>query len=153
MPQDPVIKTATAGTKSKASDYNANFTNMVNYVKDAMSESETAIRSALTTYTTVNTLSTQGTISLTSNTINTITPDGAVEFVLPTITGEDASKYHQILVMVNMPTVYTIDVGTDYCYNGTFPDLRLAGNYDIIYTYDNVKADWCVGAIFKGEVE
>ena len=152
MVADPEIIQAVPGTKNKASTYNTNFANMVQYVKDSMTESETYIQDQLTTYAEVNTLdNTQSTLEIESNKVYNITPEEDIAFTLPTIT--ETGNYYQILVQLNMPTVYTIDLGTTYCFNGIEPDLSMTGNYDIIYTYDNAVAKWCVGAIFKGDVE
>ena len=147
---DPTIIEAVAGTKNKASTYNTNFANMVQYVKDCMTETATDVAQTLSLYQTVNTLSTQGTISLTTNTINTITPDGAVEFVLPTITGDDTGKFHQILVQVNLSTVYDIDFGTTYFFDLIEPSLSAGGLYDVIYEYDNASNNWVCGSVYKG---
>ena len=151
--QDPVITRAVPGTKNKASVYNTNFDNMVQYVKDCMDGSVTYVQEQLTTYAEINTLSTQGTIELDTNTINTITPDGAVTFTLPTITGDDAGKYHQILVQIHIPeTPYTINLGTNYYFNSNAPSLTTSGDYNLIYEYDNINSHWVVGAISKGTV-
>ena len=97
---------------------------------------------------TVNTLATSGTISLTDNSINKITPTAAVTFTLPTVT--DATTFHQILVQVNLSTVYTITVGTSYYFDNTAPDLSTAGVYNLIFEYDNTNGYWVVGCVSKG---
>lgn len=153
MVADPEIIQAVPGTKNKASTYNTNFANMVQYVKDSMATTSEDVAETLSLYQEVNTLSTQGTIALTSNTINAITPDGDVTFTLPTITGEDTGKYHQILVQVYMPeTIYTIEEGTTFYFDGIKPAYYDTGSYDIIYVYDNIRALWCCSAIYKGVV-
>lgn len=97
---------------------------------------------------TVNTLATSGTISLTDNSINKITPTAAVTFTLPTVT--DATTFHQILVQVNLSTVYTITVGTSYYFDNTAPDLSSTGVYNLIFEYDNANNYWVVGCVSKG---
>lgn len=111
--------------------------------------------SALTPYElkdkTVNVLSTSGTIALTDNSINTITPSGNITFTLPTVT--DNTKFHQILVQVNLSTVYTIDLGlgaTPHYFNSTAPDLSNVGVYNLYYEYDKANQYWVGGALVKG---
>lgn len=148
----PELNIAVAKTKSKASDYNENFELMMKYCEDCADDTENYVQQQLTTYSDVNTLSASGTVSLTSNTVNTITPTGAVTFSLPSITGDDAGKFHQILVQVNLSTVYTIDLGTTYFFDLIEPSLSVEGLYDVIYEYDNASNNWVCGAIFKGAV-
>jgi len=108
--------------------------------------------SALTPYElkekTINVLSTSGTVALTDNSINTITPSAAVTFTLPTVT--DNTVFHQILVQVNLSTVYSIDVGTTYYFDKTAPDLSAAGMYNLIFEYDKLNQYWVCGSIEKG---
>ena len=95
----------------------------------------------------INTLS--GTaITLTDNSINTLTPTGNTTFTLPTVT--DTTIFHQILVQLDLSTLYTIDLGTTTYFNETAPDLSATGNYNILYEYDNALSEWVVGAISKG---
>ena len=96
----------------------------------------------------VNTLDTSGTVTLTDNSINTITPTGAVTFSLPSIS--DNTVFHQILVQVNLSTVYTLTLGTSYYFNKTAPDMSSAGVYNLIYEYDKANQYWVVGCIEKG---
>jgi hypothetical protein len=96
----------------------------------------------------INVLGTSGTIALKDNSINTITPTGAVTFTLPTITNNN--KFHQILVQVDMATVYTIDFGTTCYFNDKTPSLSSIGMYDLIYEYDRVNEKWVCGAMQKG---
>lgn len=152
MVADYDIVQAVAGTKNKASVYNENFNKMKKYVDDSVEDLTTETQNTLSLYQSVKTLATSGTIALETNTVNTITPQGAVTFSLPTITGDDAGKYHQILVQVNMSTVYTVDVGTTYYFNSNPPSLTAVGDYNLIYEYDNVKGHWVVGAISKGTI-
>ena len=152
MATRPILHEAVAGQKSKASDYNSNFSLMLDYIDDAIEENEDYTQAQLTTYANINTLATEGTIALTDNTVNAITPTGAVTFTLPSITSSGAGKFHQILVQVNLSTVYTINLGTTYCFDLNFPTLSIEGMYDVIYEYDNATDNWVCGAIFKGEV-
>lgn len=95
----------------------------------------------------VNTLS--GTaITLTDNSVNTLTPTGNTTFTLPTVT--DTTVFHQILVQLNLTTVYTIALGTSTYFGGTAPDLSATGNYNLVYEYDNALSAWVVGCIDKG---
>ena len=156
MTDEIEIIPAVAGQKNKASTYNENFNRMKNYVIDSVETLEAETQSTLSLYQNVNTLATSGTITLTDNSINTIIPQGAVTFALPTITGEAANKFHQILVQVKLDDVSYITadddrLGTDYYFNGKAPRFTFEGGYDIIYSYDNINAKWCVGAIYKGE--
>lgn len=96
----------------------------------------------------VNVLASSGNIALSDNSINSITPTGAVTFALPTIT--DNTVFHQILVQVNLSTVYSITLGTDKYFNKTAPDLTSTGIYDLVYEYDKINGFWVVGAISKG---
>ena len=84
--------------------------------------------------------------TLTDNRIHQVTATGNCTFTLPTIT--DTNKFHQILVLFNMASVYTINLGTThYFYNNT-PSMNYAGNYTLIFEYDGT--NWVVGAMFKG---
>ena len=112
----------------------------------------TAVASALTPYALnapdINVLSTSGTIALTDNSVNSITPSGNVTFTLPTVT--DNTVFHQILVQVNLSTVYTIDIGTTYFFDKTTPDMSNAGIYNLIYEYDKANQYWVAGVLSKG---
>ena len=96
----------------------------------------------------MNVLATSGTITLTDNSVNSITPTGNVTFILPTIT--DDTKFHQILVQINMSNIYTFDVGTYYFFNQNTPDLSEIGLYNLIFEYDNTNQYWVCGLINKG---
>lgn len=85
------------------------------------------------------------TVSLTDNSEHAIRVTETTTFVLPVIS--DATKFHQMLVLLDMPTVQTINLGTDAFFNGESPDLSTAGTYTLIYEYNGVK--WVVGALFK----
>ena len=87
-------------------------------------------------------------ITLTDNSINTLTPTGNTTFTLPTIS--DTTKYHQILVQLDLSTVYTITLGTTTYFEGSAPDLSATGNYNLIYEYDNALSAWVVGCVEKG---
>lgn len=157
MTDEIEIIPAVAGQKNKASVYNENFNRMKNYVIDSVETLEAETQSTLTLYQTVNTLATSGTITLTDNSINTIIPQGAVTFALPTITGEAANKFHQILVQVKLDNASYITadddrLGTDYYFDYIKPTFSV-GYHDIIYSYDNIKNKWCVGSILKTEID
>lgn len=92
---------------------------------------------------------TSGEVPLTIDSILSITPTGNVTFVLPAVTD---SKYHQMLVQVNMSTIYTVNVGTTNYFNDVEPNLSMAGIYDIVYEYDNASTKWVCGSIYKGTV-
>lgn len=97
---------------------------------------------------TVNVLSSSGTVALTDNSINCIEPTGDVTFTLPTIT--DNTVFHQILVQVNLSTVYIITTGASYYFHKTAPSLSSTGVYNLIYEYDKINQYWVVGCIPKG---
>lgn len=159
MTDEIEIIPAVAGQKNKASTYNENFNRMKNYVITSVETLEAETRSTLSLYQTVNTLATSGTIALTDNSVNSITPAGAVTFTLPTITGGDAGKFHQILVQVNIGSGATSylsaddeRLGTENYFNNIEPVFNAVGIYDIIYEYDNVSGEWCCGSLYKGTV-
>ena len=85
---------------------------------------------------------------LTDNSICGITISGNTTFNLPTTLSP--GSFHQIFVLVNMPTVYTIDLGTSYYFNNSAPDLSQAGTYNLYWEYDNIAQHWVVGCISKG---
>lgn len=89
-------------------------------------------------------------ITLADNSINTLTPTGNTTFTLPTVT--DTTVFHQILVQLNLSTVYTIDLGTTTYFNSEAPDLSAIGNYNLIFEYDNALSAWVVGCLGKGAV-
>ena len=86
-------------------------------------------------------------ITLTDNSVNTLTLGGNTTFTLPTVS--DVTIFHQILVQLNILIPYTIDLGTTTYFGGTAPDLSVAGNYNLIYEYDNALSTWVVGVIDK----
>ena len=95
----------------------------------------------------INVLSTSGAIALTDNSVNSITPVGNIVFVLPTVT--DNTKYHRILVQMNLTSAYSIDVGTDCYFDGIVPDLSKVGIYNIFYEYDRAREEWVARASEK----
>lgn len=97
---------------------------------------------------TINVLSTSGTVALTDNSINCIEPTGDVTFTLPTIT--DNTVFHQILIELNLSTVYTITLGTSKYFNNTAPTISTTGMYNLIYEYDKNTQNWVVGCLPKG---
>lgn len=97
----------------------------------------------------LNTLSTSGTINLSDNSVNRITPSGAVTFALPAVS--DNSKFHQILVQIELNTVYSINVGTDFYFNKVAPDFTLTGTYNLIYEHNGT--NWVCGSIVTGSEE
>lgn len=89
-----------------------------------------------------------GTISLNDNTIYSIVPVGNITFSLPAITNNN--YYHQILIQLDLSTVYQISLGTTFYFNGSAPSF-VSGHYDIIYSYDRSLNQWVCGAIYKGQ--
>lgn len=138
----PTLKQAVAGQKSKASDYNENFETLMDYFEDTLDDT-------LGTYKEVNTLSSSGTVALTDNTINKISVTGNVTFSLPSVNN---TEFHQILVQMYMPSVYTISLGTNYFFNAASPDLSKTGHYNIVFEYDCTESHWYAGVIFKEAV-
>lgn len=94
-----------------------------------------------------NQLESSGTIDLTTNSLNSITPTAAVTFVLPNVTS--STELNQILVQINLTTVYSIDVGTTYYFNSKAPDMSSVGMYDLIYEYDEDQNVWVCGWMRK----
>ena len=89
-----------------------------------------------------------GTIpTLTDNARHAITITGDTTFTLPTVT--DNTIFHQMLVEMSMPTVRTIQWGTDVYFWGEAPDLTNTGSYTVIYEYDLNDLTWVVGALYK----
>lgn len=89
-----------------------------------------------------------GTISLNDNTIYNIVPVANITFSLPTISNNN--YYHQILIQLDLSTVYQLNLGATYYFNGTEPSF-VSGYYDIIYSYDRSLNQWVCGAIYKGQ--
>ena len=91
-------------------------------------------------------LGTSGTQTLTNNRIHKITCSGNVTFSLPT---PDSNIFNQMLVLLYMSSVYTINLGTSVYFTGSAPDMSSSGYYTIIYEYDNIRSSWTVGALKK----
>lgn len=149
MVADYDIVQAVAGTKNKASVYNENFNRMKKYVDDSVEELTTETQNTLSVYQTVNTLATSGTITLTDNSVNSIIPQGDVSFVLPSITGEEVGKFHQILVQMNLEDLYDIDLGANWSFNNQALLINAVGKYNIIYEYDG--ENWVCGVLTRAE--
>lgn len=113
-----------------------------NNLVNAINENTAIIKQPITT------LQTSGTITLTDNSINKIQPTGNITFNLPSVS--DLTVFHQILIQVNLTTVYSFNFGTSYYFNEDAPDLSTTGTYNIIYEYDAAASHWVVGAIKKG---
>lgn len=92
-------------------------------------------------------LASSGTINLTTNSVNYINPTDAVTFVLPNVSAD--TKLNQILVQVNLSTVYSINVGTTHYFNGKSPQMSSTGMYDLIFEYDEAQNIWVVGCMRK----
>lgn len=147
----PELHVAVANTKNTATNYNENFSMMLDYIEDEVQAAKDHVDNTLSIYETINALSpTTGTVTLEDNKIYKITPSGNVTFSLPNIT--DNTKFHQILVQINMSVVYTMTLGTTYFFDGVKPLFTSTGLYDLIYEYDNASENWVCGAIYKGEV-
>ena len=90
-----------------------------------------------------------GTVALTDNSNYVINIAGNITFTLPTVT--DATVLHRIEIELNMPTVYTIDLGlgnSPLYYNKTTPDLSAAGTYNLLFQYSPTESAWyCGGAV------
>lgn len=175
MTQNALIP-ITANTLAKSEDVMGNFEYLegliTTYVADiedkadadtvssqinTLSTSLTSVQSSLSTSIsnlsnvtnpTITTLATSGTIALGDNSINVVTPTAAITFGLPTVT--DNTKFHQILVQIQMSTVYSINVGTTYYFNKKAPDMSATGYYNLIYEYDKQYAHWVCGCMKKG---
>lgn len=113
-----------------------------NNLVNAINENTAIIKQPITT------LQTSGTITLIDNSINKIQPTGNITFNLPSVS--DLTVFHQILIQVNLTTVYSFNFGTSYYFNEDAPDLSTTGTYNIIYEYDAAANHWVIGAIKKG---
>ena len=144
----PSLHVAVAGTKNKASEYNENFDMMMDYCEEVSQASKDYVdanvdgKAELSP--TIITL-TGTTPILTDNAVHQITVAATTTFNLPTVSL--ATKFHQMLVLLDMPTAQTINLGTDAFFNGESPDLSTSGTYTLIYEYNGVK--WVVGALYK----
>lgn len=165
MATRPSLNIAVQGTKNTATKYNENFEMMMTYCEDVAAEdkdyTDNAIEyfnSAVAAYENINILdATSGQVpTFSKDTIYSITPTGAVEFSLPTITGSDAGKFYQILVFLtlNDTSYVTADegkLGTENYFYGVKPTFNTTGKYNIIYEYDG--SDWVVGVMKKGTTD
>ena len=71
-------------------------------------------------------------------------------FVLPTIS--DNTKHYEILINASFSSAsLTIAWGTTYFFNGTAPTIE-AGNFNIIYEWDNLLQQWVCGLVKKAVV-
>ena len=94
--------------------------------------------------------STSGEIELETNKIYRFTPTDDITFVLPTITGDDVSKFNQIYVQMDFPTVYDINFSAEG-FNNVTPAINTAGKYNILYEHDG--SEWKCGIIKRNEAE
>lgn len=146
----PSLHVAVAGTKNKASEYNENFDMMMDYCEEVSQAAKDYVdanvdgKAELSP--TIITL-TGTTPILTDNAVHQITVTATTTFNLPS--ASPTTKFHQMLVLLDMPTVQTINLGTDVFFYGDTPDLSEAGTYTLIYEYNGT--DWVVGALFKAE--
>lgn len=96
--------------------------------------------------TTINEIeSTSGSISLETNKVYTVTLSGNAAFTLPSTV--DDTIFNQIFVQAQITQSITLDLGTAN-YLGEEPSLE-AGDYNIVYEYDNNNSAWFVGALKK----
>lgn len=165
MATRPELHIAVAKTKSKASDYNENFEMMMTYCEDVAAEDKSYaddaveyVNGAVAAYENINVVNTtSGQVpTFSKDALYSITPTGAVEFSLPTITGSDAGKFYQILVFLTLnDTDYvTADegkLGTENYFYNVKPTFDTTGKYNIIYEYDG--SEWVVGVMKKGTTD
>lgn len=111
------------------------------YIDDGMNE----IWSDIKNY--YNVLPNVDTIELETNSLNTITPEGPVTFVLPDVSSDN--ELNQILVQVNLPVVYSLNVGTSHYFNNKQPNMSTPGYYDLIFEYDRLNSFWVCGCMRK----
>lgn len=93
----------------------------------------------------VNILPTGGTIKLEDNSINTIVVNGDVIFELPEIA--DNTIFHEILVQVSMPDLFSFSLGTNNYLTSESPDMSQIGLYNILFEYHD--DTWFVAVIKK----
>ena len=87
-------------------------------------------------------------ISLETNTINKIQASNTIKFKLPAVNNN--TEFNQILVQLNMPSIISIDLGTETYFNGKTPVLNKPGTYNIIYEFDTSLLVWVCGVLYKG---
>ena len=92
------------------------------------------------------TLGSSGTQSLTNNRVHKITCNGNTTFSLPTGSG---TEFKEIVVLLYMPTAYSISLGTSVYFGDSTPDMSNSGYYTIIYEYDPIRSSWVVGVLSK----
>jgi hypothetical protein len=129
-----VTSTATTNTTS-INSLSSTINSLVNMPIDTLTQTET-----LDGYT----------VALTDGKIGKTTIADKTTFILPTVSSSDV--YHQIMVLMSMPTAKTIafsaaDSSTVKYFNGAVPDFSEAGNYTIVCEYDG--SNWVVGAVIK----
>ena len=73
-----------------------------------------------------------------------------IAFTLPTVT--DNTILNQIMIQANFSQTVTIDMGTQYAFNGTLRNVLEAGAYNLIWEYDCINNRWIAGIISKAEV-
>lgn len=93
---------------------------------------------------------TSGTISLQVSGVYSITITGATTFQLPQNPG--ANVLNQILVQMSVTGTPSIAWGTAKFFNKATPEIE-AGDYDVVFEYDNVKTAWVCGVLPKGAAE
>lgn len=91
-------------------------------------------------------LNSSGTLSLTNNRVHKVSATGNITFVLPT---GSTSEFKEIVVLLYLPSIYTIDLGTTNYFGGNSPSMSEIGYYTIIYEYDSVRSGWSVGVLKK----
>ncbi len=88
-------------------------------------------------------------LMLKDNTVYNFQVDDYITFHLPEI--ENSSYFHQILIQLYViDDDCSINLGTEYFFNGKTPEISKSGYYNIIYEYDSQINDWVCGVITKG---
>lgn len=85
-------------------------------------------------------------VELQDNKAHSINITGATTFILPHVHGN--TKFHQMLVLVSMPTAYSLNLGTTHYFNNSAPFMSSTGDYTLIYEWNGY--DWVVGSLYKG---
>ncbi len=96
----------------------------------------------------VNILPISGKIKLEDNSINTIVVNGDVIFELPEI--EDNKIFHEILVQVSMPNLFSLTLGTNNYLTSETPDMSQVGVYNILFEYHD--DTWFVAVVKKNGI-
>lgn len=89
-----------------------------------------------------------GTIQLENNSVNFINVTKAIIFALPYVY-DNPPPFSQIFIQLSLPTVKTINLGTDYFFNNEIPDLSKPGLYDIIYEFNPIIGEWFCGVLVQ----